>query len=52
MVTLEFGTLPKVTVSDGHPPVFKARLEVSNPSVKQQEDKGLFPLTLKTREIM
>jgi len=24
MVTLEFGTLPKVTVPDGHPPIPKA----------------------------
>ena len=52
MVTLEFGTLPKVTIPDGHPPVPKARLETSNPSTKQQEAKGLLPLTLKTGEIM
>jgi len=52
MVTLEFDTLPKVTNPDGHPLVPKARLEISNPSAKQQEAKGLLPLTLKTREIM
>jgi len=52
MVTLEFDILPKVTVPDGHPPVPKARLEVSNPSANQQKAKGLFPLTLKTGEIM
>ena len=52
MVTLEFGTLPKVTVPDGSPPIPKARLEINNPSAKQQKAKGLVPLTLKTREIM
>jgi len=52
MVTLEFGTLPKVTVPNGHAPVPKARLEVSNPSAKQQEAKGLLPLTLKIGKIM
>ena len=52
MVTLEFGTLLKITVPDGHPPVPKARLDISNPSTKQQEAKGLLPLTLKTGEIM
>ena len=52
MVTLEFGTLPKATVPDGFPPIPKARLEINNPSVKQQEAKGLVPLTLKIGEIM
>jgi len=52
MVTLEFGTLPKVTVPDGHALVPKARLEVSNPSAKQHEAKGLLPLMLKTGKIM
>jgi len=50
MVTLEFGTLPKVTVPGGSLP--KAQLDISNPSAKQQESKGLLPLTLKTGEIM
>ena len=44
MVTLEFGTLLKVTVPDGHPLVPKARLEISNPVAKQQEAKGFLPL--------
>ena len=52
MVTLEFGTLPKVTVPDGHAPVPKARLVISNLSTKQQEIKDLLPLKLKTGEIM
>ena len=52
MVILEFGTMPKVTVPDGSPPIPKARLEVNNPSAKQQEAKGLVPLTLKTGKIM
>ena len=43
MVTLEFGTLPKVTVPDRFPPIPKARLEINNPSAKQQEAKALFP---------
>jgi len=52
MVTLEFSTLPKVTVPDGSPLVHKARLEISNPSAKQQEAKGLLLLSLKTGKIM
>ena len=52
MVTLEFGTLPKVRVPDGSPPIPTMRLEISNPSAKQEEAKGLLPLTLKTGEIM
>ena len=34
MVTLEFCTFSKVTVSDRHAPAPKARLEVCNPSTK------------------
>jgi len=30
----------------------KARMEINNPSAKQQEAKGLVPLTLKIGEIM
>ena len=52
MVTLEFGTLPKVTVPDGHALVPKARLEVSNPSAKHQEAKGLIPTTKMIGKIM
>ena len=52
MVTLEFGTLPKVTVPDGSPPIPKAWLKINNPSAKQQEAKGLLPLTLKTGKII
>ena len=51
-VTLEFGTLPKVTIPDGSPPILKARLEISNPLANQQEAKCLLPLTLKTRKVM
>jgi len=50
MVILEFGTIPKVTVPDGFPPIPKARLEINNPSAKQQDAKRLVPLTLKTRK--
>jgi len=52
MVTLEFSTIPKVTVPDGSPPIPTARLEINNPSAKQQGAKGLVPLTLKTGKIM
>ena len=52
MVTLEFGTMPKVTVPDGSPLIPKARLEINNPLAKQKEAKGLVPLTLKNGKIM
>ena len=52
MVTLEFGTFPKVIVPDRNAPAPEARLEVSNPSGKQQEAKGLIPMTLKTGKII
>jgi len=52
MVTLEFGKTPKVTVPDGSFPVPEAWLEVKDPSAKNQEIKGLVPMTLKTRKIM
>ena len=35
MVTLKFGTMPKVTVPDGSPPIPKAQLKINNPSAKQ-----------------
>jgi len=52
MVTLEFGTFLKVTIPDRHAPTPKARLKVINPSTKQQETKGLIPITMKSKEIM
>jgi len=52
MVTLEFGTTPKVTVPDGSFLIPKARLEINDPLAKQQETKGLVPLTMKTGKIM
>jgi len=52
MVTLKFGTMLKVTVLDGSPPIPRARLEINNPSAKQHEGKVLVPLTLKNGEIM
>ena len=52
MVTLEFGKTPKVTVSDGSFPIPEAQLEVKDPSAKNQEIKGLIPLTLETGKIM
>jgi len=45
MVTLEFGSTPKVTVS-------APRLEVKHPPVEIQDHKGLVPLTLETGEVM
>ena len=52
MVTLEFDTMPKITVPDGSLPIPKVRLEINDPSAKYQEIKGLVPLKLKTGEIM
>jgi len=52
MVTLEFGTFLKVTVPDRNAPAPEARLEVSNSSAKQQEEKGLILMTLKIEKIM
>ena len=52
MVTLEFGKTPKVTVPDGSFPIPEARLKINHPSAKQQETKGLVPLTLKIGEVM
>jgi len=52
MLTLEFGTTPKVTVPDGSFPTTEARLKINHPSTKQQETKGLVPLTLKIGEVM
>ena len=52
MVTLNFGTFPKVTIQDGVAPVPKVRMEVIKPLAKEQEAKGLIPLTTKFEEIM
>jgi len=35
MVTLEFGTMSKITVPDGSFPIPKARLEINHLSAKQ-----------------
>jgi len=51
MVTLEFGKIPKVIVSDRTFPIPEARLEVKHSSVETQEMKGLIPLTLGTGKI-
>ena len=52
MVALEFGTFSKVTVPDRNASAPEARLEVSNPSAKQQEAKCLLLLMLKIGKIM
>ena len=52
MVTLEFGTKPKVTVPDGSFSFPEARLEINHPSAKQLETKSLVSLTLKIGEVM
>ena len=44
MVTLNFGTFPKMTVQDG--------LDLINPMAEQQKAKGLIPLTTESGEIM
>ena len=48
MVTLNFETFPKVTIQDGVVPAAKARMEVINLLAKEQEAKGLVPLTTKS----
>jgi len=52
MVTLKFGTMPKITVPDESFPIPEVRLEINHLSAKKQETKGLVPLTLKSEEIM
>jgi len=52
MVTHNFGTFLKVTVQDGVAPAPEARMEVINPFAKEQEAKGLVPLTIKSEKIM
>ena len=52
MVTLNFGTFPKMTVQDRLVPIFKAILEVINPMVEQQKTKGLIQITTESGEIM
>ena len=51
-MTIEFGKTPKVTVPDGSFSIPETRLKINDPSVKQQEIKGLVLLTLKIGEIM
>jgi len=52
MVTLNFGTFPKMNVQDGLVPVPKARLDVINPMLEKQKAKGLVPMMTKFEEIM
>jgi len=52
MVTLNFGTFPKMTVQDGLTPVPKARLDVVNPMAEKQKAKGLIPMMIKSGEII
>jgi len=52
MVTLNFGTFPKMTVQDGLVPVPKVRLDVINPMAEQQKAKGFILITTKSGEIM
>ena len=52
IVTLNFGTFPKMTVQDGLVPVPKARLDVINPMVEKQKAKGLIPMLIESEKIM
>jgi len=52
MVTLNFGTFPKMTVQDGLVPIPKARLDVINPMAEQQKAKDLIPIMIESGEIM
>ena len=52
MVTLNFGTFPKMMVQDEVSPGPEARLDVINPMAKVQKAKGLVRMTTKSGEIM
>jgi len=52
MVSLNFGTFPKVIVKNGLTSVPEARLDVINPMAEKQEAKGLVLLTIKFGKIM
>jgi len=52
MVTLNFGTLPKITVRDGLLSFPKTRLDVNNQIAKKQKVKGLISMTTESGEIM
>ena len=52
MVTLNFGTFPKMTLQDGLVPVPKASLDVINPMAEKQKSKGLIPIMIESGEIM
>jgi len=52
MMTLNFGTFPKMTVQDGLVPIPKARLDVINPMTEKQKAKGLNPIMTESREII
>ena len=52
MMTLNFGTFPKMTVQDGLAPIPKTRLAVVNLMVEKQKAKGLVPMATKSGEIM
>jgi len=48
MMTLNFKTFPKMIVPNWLTPIPKVILEVINPWPKEQETKGLVPLTMKS----
>ena len=52
MMTLNFGTFPKVIIQDRVAFTPEVRMEVINPLAKQQEAKDLIPLTTKSGKIM
>ena len=52
MVTLNFGTFPKLTVQDRLAHIPKARLDVINSMAEEQEAKSLVPIMTKSEEIM
>ena len=52
MVTFNFGTFLKVTIQSRVAPIPKVRMEVINRLAKEQEAKGLVPLTTKSGEII
>ena len=52
MVTLNFGTIPKMMIQEGLVPVPKARLDVINRMTEKQKAKGLILMTTEYGEIM
>ena len=47
MISLKFGSLPKMMVQDGIIPIPKGRMEVTDSTSDKQRAKGLVPMITK-----